>query len=112
MDWTLPKGEKPGLLIPHQYKNRWELRIGDSKDLLAPALQEEECEIFIHDSFHTYEHMMWEYVTSFVNMKSGKVIISDDTLWNNAWWDFTDNFSLPRFHDLANPHLGVTVIKH
>lgn len=112
MDWSLPEGQKAGLLIPEEYKKYWELRIGDAKDLLVNALREKPCDIFIHDSLHIYEHMMWEYITAFVNMENGKIIISDDILWNKAWWNFTEKFQLLNFQDLSNPNIGVTVVRH
>ena len=112
MNWSLPERQKAGFLVPEQYKHRWELRTGDSKDLLVECLREEPCDIFIHDSLHTYEHMIWEYVTAFLNMQDGKIIISDDVLWNKAWLNFITNFDLRSFQDLSNPNIGVTVIKH
>lgn len=112
MDWSLPEGQKAGLLIPEEYKRYWELRSGDAKDLLIPALREAPCDLFIHDSLHTYEHMLWEYVTAFSNMRDGTIMMSDDTFWNRAWWDFTRLFNLKRFQDLSNPNIGVTVIHH
>ncbi len=107
---SLPGGEKSGFLVPEEYKDRWTLHVGDAKDILVPILREKSSDIFIHDSLHTYGHMMWEYVSAFVNMPSGSIIISDDIRLNNAWRDFTHNFKLPRFYEPTNPNMGITVI--
>ncbi len=40
MNWSLPQDERAGFLIPDEYRDRWELRVGDAKDLLVPALRE------------------------------------------------------------------------
>jgi hypothetical protein len=41
------------------------LHIEDSKELLEPLLQKlGGIDFFIHDSMHTYEHMMWEFRTT------------------------------------------------
>lgn len=111
MDWSLPEGQSPGFLIPEQYRHRWQLRIGDAKDILVPALRERPCDLFFHDSLHTYEHMMWEYITAFVHMRDDSIIMSDDTFWNRAWWDFTANFGLERFQDLSNPKIGISIVR-
>lgn len=112
VDLLLPDDQQPGYLIPEEYKKHWELRLGDAKDLLMPSLREKPCDVFIHDSLHTYEHMYWEFISAYCTMKPNGIILSDDTLWNNAWWDFTNNFSLPRFQDISNPHIGATIITH
>ena len=112
MGWSLPEGEQAGFLIPDEYRRRWDLRVGDAKDLRVPAFREKRCDIFIHDSLHEYGHMMWEYVSAFLNMETGGIIISDDIVKNRSvWWKFISVFRLPCFIDLANPNIGVTAIK-
>lgn len=112
MGWSLPEGEQAGFLIPDEYRRRWNLRVGDAKDLLVPAFREKRCDIFIHDSLHEYGHMMWEYVSALLNMETGGIIISDDIVENRGvWWKFISVFRLPCFIDLANPNVGVTAIK-
>ncbi len=69
---------------------------------------------FLHDSLHEYDQMMWEYVSAFVNMESGGVIVSDDILFASPspWWRFLSDFGLSCFIDLANPSIGATVVRH
>ncbi|MDA7857893.1 class I SAM-dependent methyltransferase [bacterium] len=48
-----------------------------------------EIDIFIHDSEHTYENMLWEYQTAFPFIKPGGILLSDDILCSEAFHDFT-----------------------
>ena len=41
-----------GKLIPDVYRDRWELHLGDAKELLPKLLLENEVDVFIHDSLH------------------------------------------------------------
>jgi hypothetical protein len=45
--------------------------------------------IFIHDSLHACEHMIWEYREAYPYLQPGDLLFSDDTLWNNAFADFS-----------------------
>jgi len=59
---NLPEGRKSGWVVSEDLRGLWDLRIGDTKQMLVPLLNEiGEIDFFIHDSLHTYEHMMWEY---------------------------------------------------
>jgi hypothetical protein len=113
MDWDLPPGESAGFLVVPAHRDRWQLRVGDAKDLLITALRETPCDIFIHDSLHHYDHMMWEYISALVNMQPGTLILSDDILgWSDVWFDFLRCFGLPNFIDLGNPNFGATIVRH
>lgn len=43
---------------------------------------------FIHDSHHTYEHMLWEFETAYPRLIDGGLLLADDVVWNNAFLDF------------------------
>jgi predicted O-methyltransferase YrrM len=45
-------------------------------------------DIFIHDSLHTYEHMIWEFEASYPSLRVGGLLFADDALWNHAFSDF------------------------
>src|SRR5439155_2730279 len=51
-----------GCVVPSLLRSRWSLRLGDSLALL-PGIFDElgPISIFIHDSLHTYDHMMAEF---------------------------------------------------
>jgi len=54
-----------GSMIPDFLRDRWELVYGIAHKKLKPLLDSlQQIDIFIHDSAHTYNNMMFEYKTS------------------------------------------------
>jgi hypothetical protein len=85
----LPPGKIAGWMVPQFLKQRWDFRIGDSKLLLPDLLAElGTVDVFIHDSLHVYDHMLWEYRTAYPYLRVGGLLFSDDALWNNAFSEF------------------------
>ena len=85
----LPSGKPPGWIVPEWLKTRWDLRIGDSRVLLPKLLQEiGRIDIFIHDSLHTHDQMLWEYRTAYPSIRHGGLLFSDDAAWNPAFAEF------------------------
>ncbi len=90
----IPKNKTVGWLVPIHLKKRWDLRIGDSKKILPILLEEQkECDIFLHDSNHSYEHMTFEFETVSQHVK--KLILSDDIARNEAFNDFSSKYNFP-----------------
>jgi len=86
----LPPGHLPGWIVPNWLRDRWKMHIGDSRVLLAPLAQElAPLDIFIHDSLHTYEHMVFEFEAAFPFLRPNGILISDDALWNPAFDEFS-----------------------
>ena len=85
----LPVGKPLGWIVPESLRSRWNLLMGDSRGLL-PSLLEKlgTIDIFIHDSLHTYDHMLWEYRTAFPFLRPGGLLFSDDAAWNSAFPEF------------------------
>jgi predicted O-methyltransferase YrrM len=75
----LPPGRAPGWAIPDELRDRWELRVGDARELL-PALLDEvgEVGLFFHDSLHTREHMLFEFEAAWPRLAAGGVLAADD----------------------------------
>ena len=97
----LPPGKPPGWVVPEQLKSRWHIRIGDSRGLLPQLLAElGAADVFIHDSLHTYEHMLWEYRAAYPFIKPGGLLISDDAEWNPAFPEFCAEVRATRFRVL------------
>jgi len=71
---------KTGCLVPKDLRSRWELRLGDAKDLL-PVAADGGIGFFLHDSEHTYRHMTFEYETAWKALAVGGILASDDTDW-------------------------------
>lgn len=86
---SIPRNKNIGWLIPERLKKRWKLILGDSR-LELPKLLEElrNVDIFIHDSDHTYDHMMFEFQTAWPFLNHEGVLCSDDVSYNNSWLDF------------------------
>ena len=68
-----------GFFIPQRLTDRWHLTIGDSTQALPQLLARlERIDLFLHDSLHSYEHMMWEYDTAFPHLHADGVLSSHD----------------------------------
>ena len=78
-----------GSIIPENLKKNWNLILGSSDKVLVNLFENlDEVDIFIHDSLHTYKNMMFEFESALNNIKNG-IIISDDILSNDAFYDFS-----------------------
>ena len=78
-----------GCAVPISLRSRWNIQLGNSLELLPKILQETgRISIFIHDSLHTYDHMMAEFRLSYDALEPGGLLISDDIEYNSAWKDF------------------------
>ena len=86
---SMPQGKKCGWIVPNELRDPWDLRIGDVKQLLVPLLEEiGKIDFFVHDSMHTYEHMMWEYKRIWPYLRQGGLFLSHDVDANEAFLDF------------------------
>lgn len=84
-----------GYLIPDDCRSRWNLRLGDSNDILPELLEDEgPVDMFLHDSLHTREHMNWEYETAYPRISDGGILASHDVLKSNVFGQFADNRSM------------------
>lgn len=97
----LPHEKPPGWIVPERLRSRWDLQVGDSRELLPKVLAGlGTVDVFIHDSLHTYEHMLWEYHTAYPFIKPGGLLISDDAAWNPAFPEFCAEVRVARFRIL------------
>lgn len=89
---TLPEGRGPGWLVPEWLRDRWDLRIGKSADLLPPLLEElGRLDIFLHDSEHSFENMMFEFNAAWPRLGSRGLLLSDDVdmpVTRGAFYEF------------------------
>ena len=93
------QGMEPGWLVSQDLRDRWKLIVGRSADKLVPLLRDlGAIDVFIHDSEHTYENMIFEYLATWPFLKPGGSLISDDIDWNGAFEDFAHRVS-------ANPRV-------
>jgi predicted O-methyltransferase YrrM len=79
----------PGTLVPDALRDRWDLLLGKSDELLPNLCGKlGSLDFFFHDSEHTYHNMMWEYTTVWPYLQSHGILASHDVEWNTAFQDF------------------------
>ena len=82
-------GMSSGWLVPKSLRNRWKLMLGKSQDKLEPLLDElGEVDLFLHDSDHTYENMIYEFEVAWNHLNPNGLLLSDDVWFNHAFNDF------------------------
>ncbi len=78
-----------GSAIPDDLRDRWRLVLGKSNEKLLNEFKKiSDVGIFIHDSLHTYKNMTFEFNCAINNLNDNGMIISDDILDNDAYYDF------------------------
>jgi predicted O-methyltransferase YrrM len=93
----LPAGKPLGWVVPEELRSNWKLLAGDSRTVLPRLLADiGSTDIFIHDSLHTHEHMLWEYRAAYPHLRPGGLLLSDDALWNPAFPEFALEVAAPR----------------
>lgn len=105
----VPKGFNVGWLIPPKLRNRWTLILGDAKLELPKILRKHKViDMFLHDSLHTYEHMMFEYTAAWKYLSKGGLLLSDDVNkhWSIAFIDFAKSRKIP--YCVLFDRLGIT----
>jgi len=81
---------KIGICVPAALRDRWKLILGDSREELPALLAKVgEIDIFLHDSKHTFDHMMWEFQTAWPHITANGFLLSDDIHWSNAFAEFS-----------------------
>ena len=103
--------EMIGSIIPKKLKSKWELIIGKSTEKLESISNEvNDLDIFIHDSSHTYENMMFEFNMIIKKIKKNGVIISDDIIDNDAFYDFTSANNVKKYVVKVEGNQGLGII--
>jgi hypothetical protein len=85
-DGLLLAGRSPGWLVPDQLRTRWDVHLGDARELL-PGLKKEvgPVDLFFHDSLHTFDHMMFELTLAKEWVRPGGTVMCDDIQNNDAF---------------------------
>lgn len=85
----LPPNCKPGWVVPDYLRQRHQLLIGDSKDLLPQLFEQYKMvDIFLHDSLHTFQHQQFEYTIAWPHLRDEGILLSDDIFWSHAFHKF------------------------
>ncbi len=86
---VLPRGVAANWGVPDGLRDRHHLVLGPAQEHLPALLHRlQQIDIFIHDSDHSYDHMLWEFRTAFPHIRAGGYLWSDDIRANTAWQDF------------------------
>ena len=103
---VLPEGRTSGWIVPESLRGRWKLRLGDTWVLLPDLLKSlDRLDLFLHDSDHSYEAMLFEFEQAYPKLGPAGLLLSDDTHLHAAWDDFCANHGL---RPGRVGHLGVT----
>ena len=79
---ALPPGHQSGWVVPDRLRERWDLRIGPSQELLPQLLgQLDQVGLFLHDDLHTPAHLSFELETVRPKLAPGAVVLADNTRW-------------------------------
>ncbi len=85
----MPAGRRPGWLIPPRLLARHRLYIGPAQQELPPLLAAlGSIDVFLHDSDHSYEHMMFEMHEAWPRLSDGGWLVCDNIEANRSWHDF------------------------
>jgi predicted O-methyltransferase YrrM len=96
------QGNQSGWLIPEYLRHRWHLIIGRSSEELAPLLRQvAEIDIFLHDSDHSYQNMLWEFQAAWRYLKAGGLLLAHNIDTNEAFSDFCRDHGV-KGYSLAN----------
>ena len=79
---AMPPGRESGWAVPDRLRERWDLRVGPSQELLPKLVREvDRIGLFLHDDLHTSEHLTFELETVRPHLAPGAVVLADNTAW-------------------------------
>jgi predicted O-methyltransferase YrrM len=80
----------PAWIVPDYLRNRLQLKKGKSSEHLESIIEQVEgVDLFYHDSWHTYENLMFEYQTAWSALNQGGLLMSEYLPdLNDAFKDF------------------------
>ena len=87
---TLPPNKEPGWIIPARLHANWSLLLGPSEKHLPSytTFGAEQYDLFIHDSDHSYQNMLFELEHGWRNLSETGVLVCDNIEANPAFLDF------------------------
>ena len=94
---ALPRGHRTGWVVPEDLRAGWDLRIGPSQRLLPELVADlPSLGMFLHDSYHTPGHLAFELETVRPKLRTGAVLLADNTQWTGKAFDrFAARHSVP-----------------
>ena len=96
--WVQLRESQSGWLIPDYLRHRWQLILGRSSEKLPPLLERlVRIDIFLHDSEHSYQNMLWEYRAAWAYLKCKGILLSHNVDMNDAFSHFCKSVNVKGF---------------
>jgi predicted O-methyltransferase YrrM len=108
----IPSETDTGSMVPSDLRRRWQLTLGKSQEKLPSLLDGlGTIDVFVHDSEHVAETMLFEYEEAWKHLRPGGLLLSDDTDWNDAFSRFAKSKSagFREFEKYGQNRFGVAV---
>ena len=103
----VPRDWGVGWIVPQGLRDRWTLVLGDAREHLGPVLESAgEIDLFIHDSLHLEEHILWECRSVWPRMREGGLCAIDNARQNNADHILSEEFNRKRIFIQGNRTIG------
>ena len=97
-----------GFYVNESIRNRWTIFIGKTIDVL-PTIKR-DCDIFIHDSAHTYKNMYFEYNWAKEHLTEDGLLMSHDIYYSDAWEEFVNENKFAYSNLGPIPRIGIIFI--
>jgi carbamoyl-phosphate synthase large subunit len=92
----LPLQKEPGWIIPDYLRGRHQLLLGAAEEELPVVLaQQKSIDVFLHDSDHSYSHIMFEVGLAWRYLRAGGHLLVDNIEQNGAFTDFARGVAAP-----------------
>ena len=88
---SIDKGADTGQLVINGLKVNWDKRVGKTSDVL-PTITE-PIDIFLHDSLHTYDNMLFEFEWAEQHIPEHGLVLSHDIGTNNSLYDYAKKYN-------------------
>jgi predicted O-methyltransferase YrrM len=80
-----------GALVPEPLRPQFAPMRGRVEDFLQGDQLPQSIDLFLHDSSHSYKHMLWEFRQFWPRLRDGGLLVSHDVQMNAAFAEFIAN---------------------
>jgi predicted O-methyltransferase YrrM len=88
-----------GWMVPDNCRGALELHDGDATTLLPEVVSKlGSIDFFVHDSVHSYDHMMFEFQEAKRKLSARSIVAADNIAWGSSLWDFADAHGVPAYN--------------
>jgi predicted O-methyltransferase YrrM len=77
-----------GALVPEELRPQFLPMRGKVEDFLQSDELPRSIDLFLHDSSHSYKHMLWEFQQFWPRLRDGGLLVSHDVQMNAAFPEF------------------------